>query len=171
MATKYFKGSDKLMVGVQPCISESINEKLTVEFKTDEIIEAMNPFKASSKDGFQAFFYHKYWHIIGGDVVSYYLDVLNGRKDIEEINRTNIVRIPKVTTPKNMGQFRPINFCNVIYKIISKVVVNRRLYPKGKLPIILVAYEILHSFKKKTRGVVGSFALKLDMSKAYDRVE
>lgn len=35
---------------------------------------------------------------------------------------------------------------------------------------ILVTYELLHSFKKKKRSV-GNFALKLDMSKAYDRVE
>ncbi|MBA0578922.1 hypothetical protein Gorai_021193, partial [Gossypium raimondii] len=36
---------------------------------------------------------------------------------------------------------------------------------------IFIAYEILHSFKKKRDGCQGSFALKLDMSKAYDRAE
>lgn len=35
---------------------------------------------------------------------------------------------------------------------------------------ILIAYEIMHSFKKRRSREV-SFALKLDMSKAYDRVE
>ncbi|XP_052479670.1 uncharacterized protein LOC128034843 [Gossypium raimondii] len=36
---------------------------------------------------------------------------------------------------------------------------------------ILVAYEVLHSFKKRRGTSKKSFALKLDMSKAYDRVE
>lgn len=29
----------------------------------------------------------------------------------------------------------------------------------------------MHSFKKRWIGKIGSFALKLDMSKAYDRIE
>lgn len=36
---------------------------------------------------------------------------------------------------------------------------------------ILVAYEILHSFRQKCLGKKGSMALKLDMSNAHDRVE
>lgn len=36
---------------------------------------------------------------------------------------------------------------------------------------ILVAYKILHTFKQKQVGKKGSMALKIDMSKAYDRVE
>lgn len=36
---------------------------------------------------------------------------------------------------------------------------------------ILVAYEVLHTKKTRQMGRIGSMALKLDMSKAYDRVE
>ena len=36
---------------------------------------------------------------------------------------------------------------------------------------ILVAYETLHHMKTKSSGKIGSMTLKLDMSKAYDRVK
>ena len=36
---------------------------------------------------------------------------------------------------------------------------------------MLVAYETLHTMHAKKKGKKGTFALKLDISKAYDRVE
>ena len=36
---------------------------------------------------------------------------------------------------------------------------------------VLVAYEMMHHISQKKSGRVGDLALKLDMSKAYDRVE
>lgn len=71
------------------------------------------------------------------------------------------------------------------YKISSKAIVNQfqevldlcvdevqSAFVPGQLNSdnIVAAYEILHSMKKKTKKV-GSFGLKLDMSKAYNRVE
>jgi hypothetical protein len=35
----------------------------------------------------------------------------------------------------------------------------------------LIAIEIIHALKRKTRGVKGELALKIDISKAYDKVE
>lgn len=97
------------------------------KFKLNKFVEAMQmmePLKASGKDGFPTFFYKKYQHIVGNDVARYCSDMLNGQIDVKEINRTNLVLIPKVAKLKSMGKFRPIRLCNVIYKIIWKVAVN-----------------------------------------------
>ena len=85
-----------------------------------------------------------------------------------------------------MTQVRPISLSSVFYKIISKVFVhrlqgmmNRLINPtqsafiKGRLisDNILIAHECMHYLKNKKRGLENEMALKLDMSKAYDRVE
>lgn len=44
---------------------------------------------------------------------------------LREMNRTNIVLIPKCRNPIGIHQFRPISLCNFVYKVISKTIVNR----------------------------------------------
>ena len=85
-----------------------------------------------------------------------------------------------------MTDLRPIALCNVLCKILAKVLANRL---KDVLPgsisenqsafvpgrsisdNVLVAFEIIHHMKRKHSGNVGEVALKLDISKAYDRVD
>ena len=123
---------------------------------------------------------------MGAKVQEEVLAVLNGGIMPMGWNETTIVLIPKVKNPESLTQYRPTSLCNVLYKLISKVFANRM---KGILPDlisptqsafvpgrmiadnVLLAYEITHLMHKKKGGRQGLVEVKLDMSKAYDRVE
>ncbi|KAA3466906.1 reverse transcriptase [Gossypium australe] len=147
-----------------------------VEEEVRAALRGMGPTKAPGSDGFLALFFQKYWHIIGKEVMEYCLSILNGNKGVEPVNITEIVLIPKIPNPSTLVNFRPISLCTVMYKIVAKTIANRlqsSAFVPGRLITdnVLLAYEILHTFRQKRTGKKGYMALKLDMSKAYDRVE
>lgn len=58
-------------------------------------------------------------------------EILNGNKNVRDINETIIVLIPKMEGDGEMAQFRPISLCRLIYKIFAKVLAN---HLKCRLP-------------------------------------
>lgn len=85
-----------------------------------------------------------------------------------------------------MGDLQPIALCNVMYKILTKILANRlksvlggiisesqSAFIAGRSVIdnIIVAFETQHFIRRKSQGKKGLVAVKADMSKAYDRVE
>jgi len=165
-----------------------MNGALTAAYTHEEVEKAlfmMHPDKSPGPDGFTAGFYQRHWELIGQDISRAVLAFLNGGEMASVVNSTVLVLIPKVRNPQNLTQFRPISLCNVLYKICSKVIANRlRLifdeiiseeqsaFVPGRLITdnVLVAYECIHYLKRK-KGKSGACAVKLDMAKAYDRIE
>ena len=119
---------EECLNAIQIRVTEDMKMVLSSEFTAEEVRVAlfqMGPTKALRPDGMNALFYQKFSHIVGDDVVFAVLDFLNNGNMLPEINLTNIVLIPIVKDPEKMSDFRPISLCNVIYKIISKVLANR----------------------------------------------
>lgn len=56
------------------------------------------------------------------------LHVLNKGGSLKGVNDTFITLIPKLKEPKKVSDFRPINLCNVIYKVVAKVLANRQKF-------------------------------------------
>lgn len=170
------------------CLSQEAITDLNRPYTDEEVTAALqdfHPSKAPGPDGLPALFYQKFWTEVKSEVLEFFLQVLNEGKSVQEINTTNIVLIPKMQQPESMKHFRPISLCNVLYKLISKTIARRMkmympsiispeqsAFVHGRLITdnVLVAYELLHTMRGKRQGKNGWCALKLDMSKAYDRV-
>ncbi|KAL9671942.1 hypothetical protein QQ045_009516 [Rhodiola kirilowii] len=170
-------------------ITEAHNSVLTERYAESEIKSALfqlYPYKASGLDGFPAGFFQKFWSTIKQDFTAACLSILYDGVIPPGTNDTLIVLIPKQHSASRMEEFRPISLTSVVAKTVAKVIVNRlqQILPeiistaqsafiKGRLITdnYLIAHEAAHFIKNKRYGRKGYGSLKLDMSKAYDRVE
>lgn len=177
-----------LLNAVDTKVTMAMNTSLMKDF-TEEVkkaLDSIGDLKAPRPDGMPSVFYKNFWEIVGGRVVQEVLGVLNGGPMPEGWNDTTIVLIPKVKNPSQVKDLRPISLCNVLYKLVSKVHANRlkQILPEiispaqsafvpGRLITdnILLAYEFSHYMRTRRKGSRGCTAVKLDMSKSYDRVE
>lgn len=85
-----------------------------------------------------------------------------------------------------MKDLRPIALCNVLYKILAKVLANQlklilpglisenqsALVPGRNITDnVLIDFEVIHHMNRKNSCGHGEIALNLDINRAYDRVD
>ncbi|XP_026396981.1 uncharacterized protein LOC113291694 [Papaver somniferum] len=148
-------------------------------------LKAMKPWKAPGPDGFPLGFFQHHWDIVGADVVDMVKKFFHTGYILKSLNATNVSLIPKTKNKQFPGDLRTISLCNTSYKIISKILstrlkkVMRRIisplqdaYVQGKQisDNIHLEQEIIHTMKDK-KELSKHLSLKLDMSKAFDRLE
>ncbi|CAN0877256.1 LINE-1 retrotransposable element ORF2 protein [Linum grandiflorum] len=148
-------------------------------------IKAMGPLKSPGKDGFHPLFFQKCWDTVGPDLVNFVVACFRNPSLIPSINETIVVLIPKIDKPVDMTQFRPISLCSVVYKALTKCLANRIRSHMAQLigpnetsfvpgrqisENIIILQEVVHTLRLK-KGKRGAFVIKLDLSKAFDRLE
>lgn len=191
--SKIFSGDEVTerdsMESFEAVITDDQNRKLTAEFTIEEFshaIKEMHPDKSAGPDGLNPAFYQHFWHLFGTEVFQCCKQWLTDLAFPLDLNDTTVVLIPKKDSADEMKDLRPLALCNVLYKVIAKVLANRlksilpgiitdnqsAFVPGRNITVnVLLAFEMLHYMKQKKKGVVGEVALKLDVSKAYDRVD
>jgi len=162
---------------------------LLATFTLEEFKQAafsMQVDKCPGPDGFNLGFYQHFWDTCGHEVYQACCRWLESGAFPPHVNSTNITLIPKGDSQTSMKDWRPIALCNVVYKIVAKVLANRLKQVLDKcisinqsafvlgrsiLDNAMVAIEIVHYMKAKAKGKSKDVALKLDISKAYDKLD
>ncbi|KAJ9536012.1 hypothetical protein OSB04_un000818 [Centaurea solstitialis] len=139
--------------------------------------------KAPGSDGYSARFFKAAWSVLGEDVSTaihnfFYRSTLD-----KELNHTLLCLLPKTPNSSSVTDFRPISCCNVLYKCISKILVNRiKPYLDGLVSRSQSAFipgrRIVDNILMAHELVVGYHlhagpprcAFKIDIRKAYDMI-
>lgn len=168
-------------------ISGGLNESLCMIPSAAEIKRTVFSLSSNSSpgpDGYTGSFYTFCWEIVEHDVICAVQGFFQGWGIPQGMSSTIICMIPKVKSPSCYSEFRPISLCNFSFKVITKIM-NDRLqhvlptiistqqsgFIKGRLisDNFLLARELFMELDRPVRG--HNVLFKLDMAKAYDRIE
>lgn len=148
------------------------------------VVFSMKSYMAPGPDGFQPIFFKHFWRVVGDDLWNLVCNAFLTGHFEECLAETLIMLIPKVDNPMHLRNFRPISLCNVVYRVITKVLVSRLrpflddligplqssfLPKKGTSDNAILAQEVIH-FMHTSKSKKGIVAFKIDLEKAYDRV-
>ncbi|GAU45240.1 hypothetical protein TSUD_291240 [Trifolium subterraneum] len=145
---------------IQRRVTEEDNIYLAAPITKDEIQQAlfqMHPNKSPGPDGFNPAFYQRFWEQCGDDIFVAASNWLDRGYFPTSLNETNICLIPKCDNPISMKDLHPISLSFVEGRSI--------------LDNALIAIEVIHALKRKTKGRKSELALKIDISKACDKVD
>ncbi|KAL0289911.1 UNVERIFIED_CONTAM: hypothetical protein Sradi_7062600 [Sesamum radiatum] len=109
-------------------ISEEIGNNLCSIPSVEDIREtvfSIDKDSVAGSDGFSSPFYQACWEFIASDIYEAVRDFFSGTPMPRSFTATTIVLIPKVDSPQSWNDFRPISLCNVINKILSKLLYRR----------------------------------------------
>ena len=118
-------------------VTKDHNQIIYKSIKMDEVETPVNQMakdKVPGPNGFTTNFFHASWNWLKEEIVDLVEDSQKLGTIIKVLNSTFLALIPKESGTEHPGKLRPISLCNVIYKIISKVIAN---HLKPILPLII----------------------------------
>ncbi|KAJ9536736.1 LOW QUALITY PROTEIN: hypothetical protein OSB04_un000121 [Centaurea solstitialis] len=140
--------------------------------------------KAPGSDGFTSMFFKAAWEVVGNDVIVAIHNFFYRGHLAKELNHTLLCLLPKCPNASSVADFRPIACCSVLYKCISKIIVNRMkpfldglvgraqsAFIPGRRIVdnILMAHELVVGYHLNSGNPRCAF--KIDLRKAYDMVD
>jgi len=156
-----------------------------VAFSAEEALRAvrdMNSSSAPGLDGFGPSFYRAAWSTVRPQIMEFLLAFYHGTADLERINRSYMVLLPKKQGATAVSDFRPICMQNCSVKIAAKALTSRLQkeivtlidldqtgFIKGRTiseNFVFAAELVQTCYKRK----VPTLVLKLDFAKAFDTV-
>lgn len=170
------------------CISEVENTEICSIPSPAEIRKVMFSFastKSPGPDGLPPLFYKSFWKTTSHALIHVVQHFFKIGHLLKALNHTFIALIPKKRSATLVEHYRPISLCNVTYKIISKILANRLrpflnsfispfqlAFVKGRNihDNNIASHEIMNYLHKK-KGKIGYMAIKVDLAKAFDKVE
>ncbi|XP_015166869.1 uncharacterized protein [Solanum tuberosum] len=167
---------------VTPDQNQKLQEMPTLE-ELKQVMFAMNPNSAPSPDGIGGKFYQACWNIIKEDRLAVVQYFFCGHIMPKLMSHACLVLLPKKEQPNNFSDLKLISLSNFSNKIISKLLSMRLAviipllisdiqsgFVRGRsiTESIMLAQEITHDIKRPKEG--DNVVIKLDMTKAYDRV-
>jgi exonuclease III len=155
----------RVTTNILTLITQEQNEALMTpisQAEVDQAIQELPTGKAPGPDGFTMDFFHSCWPMLREEVWQLVEESRSSGKVLPALNATFLTLIPKEERVTNLKNFRPIALCNVIYKIISKVIALRLKpilpfiiskeqsgYVEGRqiMDSIILVHEVIHSLK------------------------
>ncbi|XP_074327890.1 uncharacterized protein LOC141665806 [Apium graveolens] len=140
------------------CITNAYNQMLVADLTFQEFttaVKQMHPDKSSGPIGLNPAFFQQFWHVLGNEVFMGCRDWLRNSSFPANLNDTNVL-------------------ANRLKRILPHIITeNQAAFMPGRSinDNVMIAFEVIHHMKKSVRGSEGDAALKLDISKAYDRVK
>lgn len=149
-----------------------------------KVLFAMPNNKSPGPDGYPCEFFKTTWPVLSRDFTIAVQSVFRFGFLPKGINSTILALIPKKLDSMEMKDYRPIACCNVIYKVVSKILANRlkKILPRiitesqsafvqGRLLMenVLLASELVKGYHKE--NISPRCVMNIDISKAFDSVQ
>lgn len=170
-----------------PCIDAATHACLLAPVSDLDIKNALfdiDDGKAPGPDGYSSCFFKKSWAVIHEDFCLAVRDFFQSGAMLKQINHSIIALIPKSAHTSSASDFRPISCCNVIYKVIAKLLAAR--LSQALVPIISpmqnaflggrlmtdnihLLQELLRNYERKRTSP--RCLMKIDFKKAFDSVQ
>ncbi|WZZ63719.1 hypothetical protein YC2023_075089 [Brassica napus] len=147
-------------------------------------LKALPNGKAPGPDGYTKEFFIAAWSVVGKDFITAIKSFFLYGFLPTGVNSTILALIPKKNPAQTMRDYRSISCCNLIYKVISKILANRlktillvaiepnqSAFIKGRLlsENVLLDNELVNGYHLPS--ISDRCTIKLDISKAFDTVK